>query len=166
MFFAGGTNSFAPLELSGIGGRPEVARLQASLRRLAHLAQRPSADPGPESGVLGEKTMISVGGTMDLLTQQLPHWVVEHLHNAMMLGASSTEAKNVVGRYVTELRVAADQASQYFAHVPGPSDFPQPPHLSVSLGGFFDPGWYTDLPKLMLVSGVILLGIWFIAHKR
>lgn len=166
MFFAASENGFSPLESLSVGGRAEVARLQQSLKRLTHLTQRPQADPGPSTGVIGERTMISVGGVLDVLQERLPNWVVDPLMQAMMLGASSTEAKNTVGRYVTELRVASDQAAEYFATLPGPESFPQPPTFNVSLRGFFDPGWYTDIPRLAILGGVILFGLWLFSWTK
>lgn len=164
MFFAADGYGHEPLELSGSGGpRQEIRNLQASLARLVHFAHRPEVDPGPSTGQLNERTMISIGGSLDLLKQRLPHWVIDPLERAMMLGVSSSEAKNVVGRYVTELRYAADQASDFYARLPGPSSFPQPPSFT-SLRGFFDQGWYTDPPKLAIIGGLILLGIWAYSH--
>lgn len=168
MFFSADADGMHPLELSGVGARQEVKNLQASLARLAHFTRRPMADPGPANGVIGEKTMISIGGVMDILQQRLPPWVIDHLHKTMMLGASSTEAKNTVGRYVTELRVAADQASDYFAHIPNPGDFQQPPMFHASLGftSFFTPGWFRDPARLAIIGGIVLIGIWIYARTR
>src|SRR5271163_2891649 len=104
MFFttdAAGQSS--PLELSGVGAREEIKQLQKSLAKLAKTARRPQADPGPANGLIGESTMVSIGGLLDQLVSRLPAWVSQPLTTSMQLGVSSTEAKNTVGRYVTEI---------------------------------------------------------------
>lgn len=157
MFFASGQDgSFTPLEMSGVGGTNAIKGLQIALAKLATLARRPAAHPGPATGVIGERTMVSVAGLMDKLQRKLPSWVVPPLLDAMMLGTSSTPAKNTVGRYVTELRIAAMNGADEFGQLP---ELP-----SFQLGfadSFFMPGWYAMPSRLAIVGGVLLLGYWF-----
>ncbi len=169
MFFAAHADgSYSPLELSGVSGSTEVKSLQASLTRLANVLRRPEALPGPTNGTIGERTMISIAGLLDKISPNLPMWVVHPLQSSMTLGVSSTEAKNTVGRYVTEIRYAADQASNLWGQLPDPPHFdPDSNSLSGPIADFFAPGWYTMPSRLMILGGVVLLGffgVWLWRH--
>jgi hypothetical protein len=166
MFFAAHANgSYSPLELSGVGSSLEIKSLQQSLARLAKAVARPNALPGPTNGVLGEQTMISIAGLLDKFSSHLPMWVVHPVASALTLGVSSTEAKNTIGRYVTEIRYAVDKAT---AHIGG--QLPQLPQFDMSeptmLQGFFDPGWYLIPSRLLVIGGIALIGIWLVTRKK
>lgn len=162
MFFAAGQDgSFTPLEMSGVGGTMAVKSLQAALAHLAVTARRPAAHPGPATGVIGERTMVSIGGLMDILQRKLPSWAVPSLLDSMTLGVSSTEAKNTVGRYVTELKIAAMNGADEFGQLP------ELPSFKLGLADtFFSAGWYTNPARLAVVGGIVLLGIWFFSRRE
>lgn len=164
MFFAAGSDGLVtPLEMSGVGATPEIASLQEALAHLSAVARRPAAHPGPATGVIGEKTMISIAGLLDKIQSALPMWVIHPLQKAMMLGVSSTEAKNTIGRYVTELKIATLTAADKFQGLPELPEFQQPSALS-GLPPFFVPGWYKSVPRLAIVGGLILVGMWAYHH--
>lgn len=165
MFFAAGQDgSFTPLEMSGVGGSAAVKDLQAALGKLATTVRRPAAHPGPTTGVIGERTMVSIAGMMDILQRKLPSWAASPLIDAISYGASSTEAKNTVGRYVTELKIAVMNATNEFGRLP---ELPSMPSFQLGLtDSFFTAGWYTSVPRLAVIGGILLLGYWLFAHER
>lgn len=166
MFFttdAAGKSS--PLELSGVGAREEIKNLQRSLAKLAKTAKRPQANPGASNGIIGESTMVSVGALLDHLVAKLPEWVSHPLTNAMQLGVSSTEAKNTVGRYVTEIRWAADTAqNDLWAQVPAPPSFSLGDALRDMTDTFFTDGWYTMPSRWMILGGIGLVMFAIVKH--
>lgn len=161
MFFAAHQDgSYSPLELSGVGNSEAIKQLQTSLQRLSSAIGRPHAAPGPTTGILNEQTMVSIASLLDKISPNLPMWVVHPLGSSMTQGVSSIEAKNTVGRYVTEVRYATDQA---FAQLP---QLPAQPTFSLSGPSFtfFEEGWYRSPARLSILGGLILLGFWIYSH--
>lgn len=134
-----------PVVLSGppahLMGSAQIQQLQQALKNLAIATQRPVIDPGPVTGDLNDQTMVSISSAMDLLTEQLPSWAFLGIQGAMLLGATTTQAKSIVTQYAPQLTVACNAAAVKFKVNPT-APVPTPAAQPSMLAQLFAPGWY------------------------
>jgi hypothetical protein len=129
MFFAGtvrnGQMQLAPLQLSGVGfGDQNIAALQQALANLATKTLRPLANPGPITGELNDQTMQALYNSTDLFTSKLSTWEAVTIKGALLLGASSTEAKNIIAQHAAAIAAAVVAATaEYQVNAPPLSVF-------------------------------------------
>lgn len=129
MFFAGGIHGgrayMAPLQLSGVGfGDANIAALQQALINFSQATNRPLANPSPVTGELNDRTMQALYNASDLFTSKLSTWEAVTIKGALLLGASSTEAKNIVAQHAAAIAAAVQAAAaEYKVNMPQPTAF-------------------------------------------
>jgi len=146
--------------LAGLAGKAEVENLQRALTNLSIATQRPAINPGAVTGVMNDATVTAVSSAMGLLTEELPSWLYLALQAAMIAGASTSQAKQYVEQYATQLTIAANTASvKYKVNTPVPTQQPQ-------IVGFFAPGWYKTPFGMLLIGGAAFLIYYFVIKPR
>lgn len=157
MFFASGPGFRMPLELSGVGGFGDSATievLQRSLLALSQATNRPSINPGPNTGMVNDATMNAVASAMDLLVPELPNTVYLALHAGMMTGTHSAQAKNLVAQYAHELAMASRSAATKYRM--NPQAYQMPSMQGVQ--GITDSTWFKPAAGIAVVLGALFLG--------
>lgn len=143
----GGRLYRTPLQLSGLGvGDEAVSTLQQALINLSQATLRPLINPGPVTGEVNDQTMQALVQAMDLLTQSLPTWASIAVRGGLILGASSTPAKNIVAQHAPELTAAAiAETAKYRVTTPTSPILTQPTD------------WYRTSAGVVIIGGVLLL---------
>jgi hypothetical protein len=131
-----------PVVLSGppahLMGSAQVQQLQQALKNLAVSTQRPVIDPGPATGDINDATMVAVSSAMGLLTEDLPSWAYLTIQGALLAGATSSTAKNMVVQYAPQLTQAINAAAVKFHVNPTPTTTP----VVAPSTSLFAPGWW------------------------
>jgi hypothetical protein len=112
------------------GANPAVSGLQQSLKSLAQISGRPNIDPGTVDGVVGIRTMSAIVAAFGIISDKLPSEARYALQVGLIVGGQTTQARDLVTRYASQLDMAVKAAILKLAQGGGAIPTPQTPAIN------------------------------------
>ena len=142
--------------LHGFSGSADISNLQQALTNLALKTGNPSFNPGPVNGDLNGQTLAALQASMSVIGKDLPGWLTLALQGAFTIGTGSSQVKNYIGQYATQIAMAVNTASARMSPATQTT-----PIIVGSVGPWYQQTW----GMLAIRAGILFTGWFFFVRE-